>query len=159
MDFDLESVDFKILIPGFLSLNLQIFLESVDLLRISWNLHTWGLSLSSRKVFHLIAFNISISGDIILEINGRHIRHLDTVNQTLDSRYGKVTVALIPVEMKNQNRIQEKLASQGSRVRRARNLFAKVHCYHFTMIKGCIIHFAVYSIVFMKNLPKPSSQG
>ena len=61
-----------------------------------------------------------------MELNGRHLRNLAAANNTLDSRYGKVTVALIPVETKNQNRIQEKLASQGSRVRRARNLFAKV---------------------------------
>ena len=74
-------------------------------------------------------FLIFTSGDIILELNGRHIRNLDTANKTLDSRYGKVTVALVPVETKNQNRIQEKLASQGSRLRRARNLFAKVEFY------------------------------
>ena len=74
-------------------------------------------------------FNIFTPGDIILELNGRHIRNLNTANKTLDSRYGKITVALVPVETKNQNRIQEKLASQGSRVRRARNLFAKVKFY------------------------------
>ena len=97
-------------------------------MRVCKNARYFMHIILSSNWHHLFCIFLT-SGDIILELNGRHIRNFDTANKTLDNRYGKVTVALVPVETKNQNRIQEKLAYQGSRVRRARNLFAKVKFY------------------------------
>ena len=61
-----------------------------------------------------------------MELNGRHIRSLENAVAFLGSRYGRITVAVIPVSSTNKNRRQATLAAQGSRVRRARELFTKV---------------------------------
>ena len=51
-DFDLEIHKLKSLLkPMDSDLNPWTSMKSADLLWISWNLHTWGLGLSSGKVF------------------------------------------------------------------------------------------------------------
>ena len=65
------------------------------------------------------------SGDMVLEINGRRVRHADMVRPILNTRRGKLTLAVVAVERKGATR-EEKRRTPGSRVKRARDLFAKV---------------------------------
>ena len=63
----------------------------------------------------------------MLELNGRKIRNLDLLRPILSTRYGRVTLAVIPVENKNISRMHGgQIRTEGSRVRKARDLFAKV---------------------------------
>ena len=64
----------------------------------------------------------------MLEVNSRKIRQLELLAPLLSTRYGKVTLTIVPVETKNMPRGSPKPSARGeaSRVRKARDLFAKV---------------------------------
>ncbi len=91
-----------------------------------------GIQFRSECVFE-------ISGDIILELNGRHVRGRESLPASLSSRYGRLSVAMIPVETQNVNRREEQRAAQGSRVRRARDLFSKVFPVSRISCENCFV--------------------
>ena len=89
------------------------------------------LSLSVLQVtwfeFNALTFVLCLSGDYVLEINGRKVRNLDLLRPLLHSRHGKLTLAIIPRENKNAARMDGvDRRTDGSRVRKARDLFSKV---------------------------------
>ncbi len=70
-------------------------------------------------------------GDILLELNAKKIRNLELLRPLLNTKYGKITLAVIPIENKNTSRMHGgQIRTEGSRVRKARDLFSKVSNYN-----------------------------
>lgn len=64
----------------------------------------------------------------MLEINGRKVNDLEEFSALLVSKYGRLTVSVIPVDQSRaQGAMEDRGVGQASRVRRARDLFAKVN--------------------------------
>jgi hypothetical protein len=64
--------------------------------------------------------------DMVLEINGQRLFGSEKGNALLGSRSGKVVLGVVPVEHRDAS-FNAKSAAQGSRVRKARDFFAKVN--------------------------------
>lgn len=73
-------------------------------------------------------FFISLTDDMVLEVNGQKIYSLETLNALLAVHSGKMILGVVPVEGRG-GASDMRGTSQGSRVRKARDFFAKV-CLH-----------------------------
>ena len=63
---------------------------------------------------------------MVLEMNGQRIFSSEKANAILTSRSGKVILGVVPVEHRGGVFDTKRGGSQGSRVRKARDFFAKV---------------------------------
>lgn len=70
-----------------------------------------------------------MTDDMVLEVNGQRIFSSEKTNAILASRTGKVVLGVVPVEHREEP-FDPKAASRGSRVRKARDFFAKVSKQH-----------------------------
>ena len=74
---------------------------------------------------------VAVAGDIILEVNGHRIRSPETAASLLDGRRpgGTLTLAMIPVDGHRHAQFEglQRAGAPGSRIRKARDLFAKVN--------------------------------
>src|SRR6218665_3344194 len=93
--------------------------------------------LTDRHVVFLCVFNLC-PGDIILEIEGHRIRKIELAASILREKYGTITMAMVTIDnvLHLPYPVRDSSPSsmvpvgmtrpRGSRVRKARDLFAKV---------------------------------
>ena len=90
---------------------------------------------------------------MVLEVNGRKVRDLEKLSPLLNTRYGKISLTLVPMETKNMSRDRsgQPASSRGeaSRVRKARDLFAKVS----TLVPCSLDNIFTHTKVRVKSKP------